>query len=74
MTLLRTAALATVVALAAVACGTGGGSNGEGAAGPPVSASGGAEPDFVATTLDGEELALADFAGQDVMLWFWAPW
>lgn len=29
---------------------------------------------FIATTVDGDEFALSDFAGQDVMLWFWAPW
>lgn len=26
------------------------------------------------TTLDGATVDLADFAGQDVVLWFWAPW
>ena len=29
---------------------------------------------FTATALDGEPLVQADYAGQDVMLWFWAPW
>jgi hypothetical protein len=27
-----------------------------------------------ATTLDGEEVDLADFAERDLVVWFWAPW
>jgi hypothetical protein len=27
-----------------------------------------------ATTLDGEEVDLADFAARDLVVWFWAPW
>jgi hypothetical protein len=65
---LRTTTMVAVLALAAMACGGGTGS------GSTLEAAGGTDRDFVATTLDGEELALADYAGQDVMLWFWAPW
>ena len=28
----------------------------------------------VSTTLDGSTFDLGDVAGQDVILWFWAPW
>jgi ABC-type glycerol-3-phosphate transport system substrate-binding protein len=30
--------------------------------------------DFVAPDLRGGEVVGADLAGQDVVLWFWAPW
>ncbi len=26
------------------------------------------------TTVDGETVNLADYQGQDVVFWFWAPW
>ncbi len=29
---------------------------------------------FTATALDGSRVAGADYAGRDVVLWFWAPW
>lgn len=29
---------------------------------------------FTATTLDRTTFEGADYAGQDLMLWFWAPW
>lgn len=29
---------------------------------------------FTATTVDGGTFEGADYAGQDLMLWFWAPW
>lgn len=31
-------------------------------------------PNFTLTTLDGEEVSLADFRGQKVVLNFWATW
>ena len=34
----------------------------------------GTAPDFTFTTFDGEELSLNDFAGQGVVLNFWASW
>jgi len=58
------------VALIAAACG---GSDGDAATNEPVGESGGG-PDFSGTTIDGTELVSADYAGQDVILWFWAPW
>ena len=30
--------------------------------------------DIQAATSDGGTIDLADYAGQDLMLWFWAPW
>jgi hypothetical protein len=30
--------------------------------------------DFSATTIDGSEIELGQFAGRPVLLWFWAPW
>ncbi len=29
---------------------------------------------FAGTTTDGESFSGADLVGQDVLLWFWAPW
>jgi hypothetical protein len=29
---------------------------------------------FTAETIDGGTFDGADYAGQDLMLWFWAPW
>ena len=61
---------AMVLALAFVAASCGGDGNSGRTFGPPA----GTDRDFVATSLEGEEVALADYAGQDVMVWFWAPW
>ncbi len=30
--------------------------------------------DFTAPDLDGSQIVGADYAGQDLVLWFWAPW
>jgi len=30
--------------------------------------------DIVAETVDGSSLDTGDFAGTDLVLWFWAPW
>jgi hypothetical protein len=62
--------MATVAALAFVVASCGGGGDSATSFGPPE----GTDRDFVATSLDGEQAALADYAGQDVMIWFWAPW
>ena len=67
-TLLRRTAM--VLALAFVAASCGGGDDSGASFGAPD----GTDRDFVATSLDGDEVALADYAGQDVMVWFWAPW
>jgi ABC-type glycerol-3-phosphate transport system substrate-binding protein len=60
---LRRTALALVATMALTACGGGAGN-------VDVAADG----TFTAPTLEGEPFALADFAGQDIMVWFWAPW
>ena len=63
-------AAAMVLALVFVAASCGGGYDSGASFGAPD----GTDRDFVATSLDGYEVALADYAGQDVMVWFWAPW
>ncbi len=30
--------------------------------------------DFVATGIDGTTIDAGDYEGQDLVLWFWAPW
>ncbi len=30
--------------------------------------------DFSAASADGGTINMADYAGQDILLWFWAPW
>jgi hypothetical protein len=60
---LRASALVLAATLAVAACG---GSTSE----IDVAADG----TFAAPTLSGESFDLADYAGQDVMLWLWAPW
>jgi peroxiredoxin len=55
---------AVVLALAGLACGDGGA---DGDAGEPA-------PDFAATTLDGDSVALADLRGEVVLLNVWATW
>ena len=35
---------------------------------------GGEEPALIATTVSGEQINFNSLAGQDVVLWFWAPW
>lgn len=80
--------LAAVLVLALAGCG--GSGRGDAAAGtsaaiPPAGPASGSqgptaqEPgthplDFRATTLMGEQLDASALAGQDVVLWFWAPW
>lgn len=61
----RLAAFTLALGLVVAACG-GGTSN------PEVSIA--SDGTFAATTVDGEAFTSTDFAGQDVMLWFWAPW
>lgn len=69
------------LALGAAACGS---SDSSDAAAPAVDAtqaesagSGDAASsvlDISATAADGTAVNLSDYAGQDLMLWFWAPW
>lgn len=64
--LLTLMALVAGLALFTTSCGGGGGST------STVELA--ADGSFTAETVDGEAIASTDYAGQDVMLWFWAPW
>ncbi len=66
----RLAAAALAVGLAASACSSSDASSDDGAA-PTTTA---ALADGLVTTADGGSVDLDALAGQDVMLWFWAPW
>ncbi len=71
------------LALSAAACGS---SGGDGAAsgdstdvsGDSADSTEAAAPssllDISAPTADGSTIELSDYAGQDLLLWFWAPW
>lgn len=63
------------LALGAAACGS---SDSSDAAAPaPAVETGGAPAsvlDVSAPAADGTTVNLSDYAGQDLMLWFWAPW
>lgn len=67
----RLLTLVAALALLGAACGGSGDSS--------TSAADGSGPDeqaatFTAPLLGGGELASSSFAGQDTVLWFWAPW
>ena len=62
----RLVLLAALFGLLATACGGGG------ASGPAASASEQLVDEF--ETIDGEAFDLASLQGEDVVLWFWAPW
>lgn len=67
------------LALVAAACGS---SDGTDAAAPAAATDDGESSseapssilDISAPTADGSTIDLSDFAGQDLVLWFWAPW
>ena len=63
-------------ALALVACGgDSGSSDGATAAGGDVGAVTEAELlSFEGETIGGETVDIADYAGSDLVIWFWAPW
>jgi cytochrome oxidase Cu insertion factor (SCO1/SenC/PrrC family) len=71
------AALLVALALVGAACG---GSDADSATGSATdAASGGAEATASlftgeATTVGGESFDLSTLAGQDLIVWFWAPW
>ena len=65
---LRLVAVALVGALTVAACGAGG---------PDVAAPAPTDGPLLSgefATLDGGSIDLAALEGQDVVLWFWAPW
>jgi len=64
------------LALGAAACGSSATTD---AAAPAVDAEGGDATrssllDISAEAADGTTVNLSNYAGQDLMLWFWAPW
>lgn len=71
-------ALLMALALGAAACGSSDGDTAAAAA--PVAESetpAAQEPSILelsAPAADGSTINLSDYAGQDLMLWFWAPW
>ena len=62
----RLPAALLAAALLLAACG---GASGTEAAGTP-----GDELDFVAPDVRGGQVVGSDFAGQAMVIWFWAPW
>jgi len=62
---LRLAAPLLAVALVLAACGGSGGEESAAAAEPL---------DFVAPDVRGGQVVGADYAGQAMVIWFWAPW
>jgi len=71
----RLAGALAVFAIAASACSQAGSSASGGT--PSTSASPGGVVellDFTAPLLGGGTLRGSDFAGEDVAIWFWAPW
>ncbi len=69
----KLALLFAAVALVAAACG-GGDSDTASVPGESAGEPSAATPDFSGQTVLGEQLVAGDLAGQDVVLWFWAPW
>lgn len=70
-------ALVFALALLAAACGAGGAADdqtasGDDETGTAETSASGLSGEFA--TIDGGSVNLADFEGQDVVLWFWAPW
>ena len=72
---MRTRLLAGLVAaaLTLAACGGGDGDGGS------ADGNTGAVPEaqllaFEAETIDGETVDVGDYAGSDLVIWFWAPW
>ena len=66
--------LPIVLGLALIAAACGGDDSTDGGAVADSSAGGDWPHDFVAETVDGTEIDAAALAGDDLMLWFWAPW
>ena len=60
------------------ATGDAGSSDGSGVTATSATSGGGGVPSdllsFEASTVDGGTLDLEPFAGEDLALWFWAPW
>lgn len=79
MTRRRLAAAALALGLVAAACATDGGDTDAATASDDSAEASeqavSAEPiALTVATSDGGTIDFADLAGEDVMLWFWAPW
>lgn len=80
----RLTSIVVAAGLALAACGGGSSSDqGAGTAGTPDAAGDGGSSggeasaellSFQAETVDGTTVDLGDFAGSDLVIWFWAPW
>lgn len=77
MTRRRLAAASLALGLVATACATDGGDDAatSGVTSAEATEQAAAEPiALTVATSDGGTIDFADLAGEDVMLWFWAPW
>ena len=70
----RLTAIALVFASILAACGSDNSSTASDVDADGASAAPGAPEAFTAAQLGGGELSSASFAGEDTVLWFWAPW
>jgi hypothetical protein len=71
----RLLAAALVAGLLGASCGDDGGADGSAAAPAEAAAAPETDPlDFVAPDVRGGQVTGADLAGQDLVIWFWAPW
>ena len=72
----RLTAVLLALSLLAAACGSSAddAASGQGDAPEAAAASGGSVLDVSAPSADGGTIDLSTYAGQDLMLWFWAPW
>lgn len=71
----RLGLLLIVLLVAACAAGEQGTASGGAPADQPAATAAGDSPlAFTSTTVAGEAFEGGAYAGQDLMLWFWAPW
>ncbi|MFK8022345.1 MAG: TlpA family protein disulfide reductase [Ilumatobacter sp.] len=74
----RSRAVLGIVAFGFIAAACGGASGGETSTGAQSATDDAASPSALFagefTDLNGQAVELASFEGQDVIMWFWAPW
>ena len=70
----RLVAVVVVAVLAVAGCGTSTSSDEASGVGGPPEAAGAALLDFEARAVGGGEVHGSDYAGRDLIVWFWAPW
>ena len=66
--------MVAVAALAVAACGTNTSSDEASGVGGATETTGAALLDFEAQAVGGGDVHGADYAGRDLIVWFWAPW